>query len=184
MEVKTTLNPNASSYIPLSRGGKFDAIKSSKTGSPEKSGFGDKTAFAEPSSSGSVEDKKGSLAGISNSGCNVNKPLNAEDWTAGNSHPYEQNSQEELDVEYLASIFSGFSFESLADVYCANGGDLDASISMLQELESPADFTHPPDMNFHNAPEYETSSDQATAAAISGGTSESTSVAAEPAHEG
>ncbi|KAK9141857.1 hypothetical protein Syun_011257 [Stephania yunnanensis] len=184
MEAKATLNPYASSYIPLSREEKLDTFKSFKTGSPEKSGFGDKTAFAKPSSSGSVDDKNSSLTGITESACNVNKPLNVEDRTSSNTQSYEQNPQEELDVEYLASIFSDFSFESLADVYYANGGDLDASISMLQELESPADFSHPPETNFRSPPEYETSSDQATAAAISGETSGSTIVAAEPANEG
>nr|DAD44227.1 TPA_asm: hypothetical protein HUJ06_002457 [Nelumbo nucifera] len=42
-------------------------------------------------------------------------------------------------VEYLASQFPGFAAESLAEVYCANGYDLNLTIEMLTQLEFQVD---------------------------------------------
>ncbi|PWA54144.1 CTC-interacting domain 7 [Artemisia annua] len=42
-------------------------------------------------------------------------------------------------IEFLASQFAGFAAESLADVYFANGGDLNLTIEMLTQLELQVD---------------------------------------------
>ncbi|KAG0469899.1 hypothetical protein HPP92_015984 [Vanilla planifolia] len=42
-------------------------------------------------------------------------------------------------VEFLALQFPGFSAESLADIYCANGGDLNLTIEILTQLELQVD---------------------------------------------
>ncbi|KAI3682097.1 hypothetical protein L2E82_50129 [Cichorium intybus] len=42
-------------------------------------------------------------------------------------------------LEFLASQFAGFAAESLADVYFANGGDLNLTIEMLTQLELQVD---------------------------------------------
>lgn len=41
----------------------------------------------------------------------------------------------ELDLAYLTAEFPGLSEQSLVDVYCANAGDLEASVDMLIQLE-------------------------------------------------
>jgi len=41
----------------------------------------------------------------------------------------------DMDIEYLLVTFSGLSQESITDVYLANGGDLEATIEMLNQLE-------------------------------------------------
>ncbi|KAL0874575.1 hypothetical protein Bca101_024280 [Brassica carinata] len=41
----------------------------------------------------------------------------------------------DMDIEYLLVTFSGLSEESITDVYLANGGDLEATIEMLNQLE-------------------------------------------------
>ncbi|RWR77488.1 polyadenylate-binding protein-interacting protein 6 [Cinnamomum micranthum f. kanehirae] len=41
----------------------------------------------------------------------------------------------ELDLAYLAAAFPSISEQSLVDVYCANFGDLEASVDMLIQLE-------------------------------------------------
>ncbi|XP_019188905.1 PREDICTED: polyadenylate-binding protein-interacting protein 7-like [Ipomoea nil] len=42
-------------------------------------------------------------------------------------------------VEFLASKFPGFAAESLAEVYYANGGDLNLTVEMLSQLEQQVD---------------------------------------------
>ncbi|KAI5393883.1 hypothetical protein KIW84_060836, partial [Lathyrus oleraceus] len=41
----------------------------------------------------------------------------------------------DIDLEYLRMTFPGISDESLVDVYNVNGGDLDAAVDMLSQLE-------------------------------------------------
>ncbi|KAF8060112.1 hypothetical protein N665_1222s0003 [Sinapis alba] len=41
-----------------------------------------------------------------------------------------------MDIEYLLVTFSGLSQESITDVYLANGGGLEATIEMLNQLET------------------------------------------------
>ncbi|GMI97605.1 INCREASED POLYPLOIDY LEVEL IN DARKNESS 1, CTC-interacting domain 5 [Hibiscus trionum] len=41
----------------------------------------------------------------------------------------------DMDLEYLRMTFPGLSNESLMDVYLANGGDFEATIDMLNQLE-------------------------------------------------
>lgn len=43
--------------------------------------------------------------------------------------------EQELDLAYLTAEFPGMSEQSLVDVYCANAGDLEASVDMLIQLE-------------------------------------------------
>ncbi|KAF7817207.1 dnaJ-like protein subfamily B member 4-like [Senna tora] len=45
------------------------------------------------------------------------------------------DEESDIDLEYLRMTFPGISDESLADVYMVNGGDLDAAIDMLSQLE-------------------------------------------------
>lgn len=51
----------------------------------------------------------------------------------------QMESTEVNPLEFLASQFAGFAAESLADVYFANGGDLNLTIEMLTQLELQVD---------------------------------------------
>lgn len=45
------------------------------------------------------------------------------------------DEESDMDLEYLRITFPGISDQSLADVYMVNGGDLEAAIDMLSQLE-------------------------------------------------
>lgn len=55
----------------------------------------------------------------------------------GQSSMFENNSMNAVD--FLASQFPGFAAESLAEVYCASGCDLNLTIEMLTQLELQVD---------------------------------------------
>ncbi|KAL5713551.1 hypothetical protein ACHQM5_015615 [Ranunculus cassubicifolius] len=100
---KSSLNPYASAYIPLSQRGKPNEIRSEMSPREDK--------FAK------------------------NK------WTTKNL-----DEETEMDLAYLAMTFPGVSEQSLADVYYANGCDMETSIDMLKHLELPAEVSqHLPD---------------------------------------
>lgn len=45
------------------------------------------------------------------------------------------DEEADMDLEYLRMAFPGISYQSLADVYNVNSGDLDSAIDMLSQLE-------------------------------------------------
>ncbi|WVZ82132.1 hypothetical protein U9M48_029430 [Paspalum notatum var. saurae] len=60
-------------------------------------------------------------------------------------------------LEYLASQFPGFSAESLAELYYANGCDFNHTVEILTQLEMQADATPNHTMNLaHSAPNFST----------------------------
>nr|XP_025878721.1 polyadenylate-binding protein-interacting protein 7 isoform X2 [Oryza sativa Japonica Group] len=50
-------------------------------------------------------------------------------------------------LEYLASQFPGFSVESLAELYCANGCDFDLTVEILTQLEMQVDASSCQNLN-------------------------------------
>lgn len=143
----SSLNPHAASYVPLSK-----RVADHKGGAFEGT-FGDckssnVTAFSEPLVQFDQGQDRGRAAIHPNFHETSNFP--AVEYFSSKSHsahgstsrqpinfPDKQVPDEELemDVEYLQMQFPGLSDQSIADVYLANKGDLDATIDMLSQLE-------------------------------------------------
>ncbi|CAH8270784.1 unnamed protein product [Arabidopsis lyrata] len=111
------LNPHAASYVPISK--RMDC----------GGGGDDGLMFAAKSPTQGQQ--------ISFSGVQVSMPKKSSEMA------YKQIRDDDLDlemdidmdIEYLLVTFSGLSQESITDVYLANGGDLEATIEMLNQLE-------------------------------------------------
>lgn len=114
----STLNPNAASYVPIFK--RLDNEPDLKN-----------LPFTVPLSGAhpSVDDHK--LKG---------QQVDAADGVpSGNSQEADSkimDEESEMDLAYLQMTFPGLSDQSLADVYNFNSGDLDASVDMLNHLES------------------------------------------------
>ncbi|CAL9229952.1 unnamed protein product [Arabidopsis halleri] len=111
------LNPHAASYVPISKRVDYGG------------GGDDGLMFAAKSPTQGQQ--------ISFSGVEVSMPKKSSEMA------YKQIRDDDLDlemdidmdIEYLLVTFSGLSQESITDVYLANGGDLEATIEMLNQLE-------------------------------------------------
>ncbi|KAG7550306.1 Ubiquitin system component Cue [Arabidopsis thaliana x Arabidopsis arenosa] len=111
------LNPHAASYVPISKRVDYGG------------GCDDGLMFAAKSPTQGQQ--------ISFSGVEVSMPKKSSEMA------YKQIRDDDLDlemdidmdIEYLLVTFSGLSQESITDVYLANGGDLEATIEMLNQLE-------------------------------------------------
>ncbi|OWM66614.1 polyadenylate-binding protein-interacting protein 5-like [Punica granatum] len=134
----SSLNPHAVSYIPLSK-----RVVDSNTGTP-----GGATRITECSINFAQghDERKAWL------GSNVHETV---DFSIGgkyalqNHHAQGSSSQHpatlpdnlmademyDMNIEYLQMAFPGLSHQSLADVYIANKGDMEASLDMLHDLE-------------------------------------------------
>ncbi|XP_057968695.1 polyadenylate-binding protein-interacting protein 5-like [Malania oleifera] len=150
----SSLNPYAASYIPLSkREAKDENISSvvamenslknetSCSKSPPEVQKDPKQKCPQPYESFDLNI------------CGIEELLTGEDLKKGQQNPTDHMGKQfvdedfEMDLAYLASIFPGVSEQSISDVYSANGGDLDASMDMLTQLEPyPVDVSkHLPD---------------------------------------
>ncbi|KAJ0593702.1 putative polyadenylate-binding protein-interacting protein [Helianthus annuus] len=119
----SSLNPYATSYIPLSRRGTPDASKGYDHGS---------TTEYLPETADNLKLKNHS----------------GFDSYGSSSHSSELAGKQALDVDhdmnlaYLQMVFAGVSDESLSSVYTACGGDMEATVEMLTQLElHSGDFT-------------------------------------------
>ncbi|XP_076933771.1 polyadenylate-binding protein-interacting protein 5-like [Bidens hawaiensis] len=131
----STLNPYATSYIPLSRRGEPDASKGYGQGS-------DATEYQLPGYSDNhdaVVETSDNLKLKSHSGF---------DSYGSSSNSTELAGKQAVDVDYemnlayLQMVFPGVSEESLSSVYTACGGDMEATVEMLNQLElHSGDFT-------------------------------------------
>ncbi|KAG4144048.1 hypothetical protein ERO13_D05G011350v2 [Gossypium hirsutum] len=108
----SSLNPYATSYIPLAK----------REGSIAKDiKAGNESAWFDPSSRSNAS-LESATPGIGN-------------------HPGEMSGEQimdeefDMDLQYLRMMFPGLSNDSVLDVYMANNGDLEASIDMLNQLE-------------------------------------------------
>ncbi|XP_010519927.1 PREDICTED: polyadenylate-binding protein-interacting protein 5 [Tarenaya hassleriana] len=121
------LNPYAAAYIPLSK-------RESNVGDGEFLHAQDPTHFAQSQQHHvSVDQREKSYP--SSESLMPNKSSDAT---------YKQMSDEDLemdmDMEFLMMTFPGLSHESIANVYLANDGDVEATMDMLTLLE-----THSPE---------------------------------------
>ncbi|GMI89180.1 INCREASED POLYPLOIDY LEVEL IN DARKNESS 1, CTC-interacting domain 5 [Hibiscus trionum] len=141
----SSLNPYAASYIPLAR---REANDNSKANDIK---LDNETAWFEHSShfAHNLNYNNASLDSVTRG---TKKPHFAEASVQKNHFARSSlvQSQEEItdkqimdvefdmDLEYLRMTFPGLSNESLLDIYFANSGDLEATVDMLNQLE-----THP-----------------------------------------
>lgn len=139
----SSLNPNAASYIPLFKQGAEIEGKVSGLTTEDSLRNGYKTSWSQypPKGYSGIDQRylqagmdydthgfKGSLIG--NGFMEKGLPTSSE---LTKKHSIDDDS--EMDMAYLTIMFPNMSEQSLADVYSANAGDLEASIEMLNELE-------------------------------------------------
>ncbi|KAG9459342.1 hypothetical protein H6P81_003850 [Aristolochia fimbriata] len=140
--MKSLLNPYADSFVPLSRQGADKQCKSNDKTEDIQGSLQVTTSEAENSkvASGSakthVDDSQFNKLSLDES-----TPKNADDETERSNAADEterSNAADEFeyDLAFLAATFPGVSDQSLADVYFANDGDLDAAIEMMNQLEN------------------------------------------------
>ncbi|KAJ4958199.1 hypothetical protein NE237_025310 [Protea cynaroides] len=152
----SSLNPYATSYIPLSKLEEHNKAFGLIAGHPEN---GDGTAWSGAPSEKQQVTKQNHVQAETSVDLihGIEELLVSENGTQKGNAVYrslsdmtgKQRTHEdsEMDLAYLAILFPGISDQSLADVYNVNEGDLDASVDMLHQLEVyPADVSqHLPD---------------------------------------
>lgn len=129
MKTGTSLNPYATAYIPLSRRGAGDESKGYEStvvgttaawvGQNQYSQNYDGLALPQNRDNVQHKNKSESVFGSSSQSVEI----------AGKDVDYDMN------LAYLQMIFPGISDESLSGVYAANGGDMEATLEMLDQLE-------------------------------------------------
>jgi len=148
----SSLNPNAELYIPLNKqeakdenevsgltteDSLKDGYKTTWYSCPPKGNSGIDESYLQADADCEVHGFKGLL--IDNDSTEKGVHSSSE---LTKKHCIEEDP--EMDLIYLAVMFPNLSEQSLADVYSVNGGDLEASIDMLNELEEqvlcPVDF--------------------------------------------
>ncbi|XP_058111670.1 polyadenylate-binding protein-interacting protein 5-like [Magnolia sinica] len=163
---KSSLNPYAASFVPLSRRGINDENKAHiTTYRDHKSDGGTEIFNANKVENNTPQTMSGESKNPMETAQNAQKSNilgTEEDWSQKghnfysfeDSMPRDMNDRTEkenpaedyeVDMAYLAAAFPGISEQSLVDVYFANQGDLEASIEMLIQLEGqPDDFQRLP----------------------------------------
>ncbi|XP_068652637.1 polyadenylate-binding protein-interacting protein 5-like [Aristolochia californica] len=136
---KSLLNPYADSFVPLSRQGAGKHNKSDDTSENIK----------ESSQVMMSESETSNIAsGIAKSHVDAShfNKLSLENSTLKNPDDETERpnivDELEYDLAFLAATFPGVSDQSLADVYFANGGDLDATIEMMNQLENMPEMSN------------------------------------------
>lgn len=139
----SSLNPNAELYIPLNKqeakdenevsgltteDSLKDGYKTTWYSCPPKGNSGIDESYLQADADCEVHGFKGLL--IDNDSTEKGVHSSSE---LTKKHCIEEDP--EMDLTYLAVMFPNLSEQSLADVYSVNGGDLEASIDMLNELE-------------------------------------------------
>ncbi|KZV34627.1 polyadenylate-binding protein-interacting protein 5 [Dorcoceras hygrometricum] len=137
----STLNPHASSYIPLSKrvvyqSKDFNLLLESQNES-EVLWLGDRPSNTQ-GQLGNVSSSYFPNAGAFQAAVVSKwKDHNGGGVYASSSFYERSNSDEEsdMDMAYLQMEFPGISVESICEAYLANRGDLDATVDMLNHLE-------------------------------------------------
>ncbi|KAK8476046.1 hypothetical protein V6N13_107633 [Hibiscus sabdariffa] len=113
-----SLNPYAASYIPLARRDANDNSKAKDIKHDSVTSGTGKPHFAEAS----VQKNHHAHSSLVQSRGEI-------------TDKQVMHVEVDMDLEYLRMTFPDFSNESLLDVYMANGGDLEAAVDMLNQLE-------------------------------------------------
>lgn len=137
--MKSTLNPYAKAFVPLSE----------KHGSAVASTWSHEV---NKQNQGSPRSGVASPKFINHGG---NQQSRNQDWTQGQKNqgssgssfviPNGMTAQEyldeasEMDLAYLGGLFPGLSEQSIGYIYSACGDDVDAAVLMLKQVEDPAE---------------------------------------------
>lgn len=150
-----SLNPFATSYIPLSRretNRTFIAENSSNESIRANfPGYSEHNMHNPPydNISPRLNMRHGEMAPVA-----IASPVQNHPFQGSLPHHISEFTEMEIvdrefnkDVEFLRTIFPGLSEQSIADVFLANEGDMDATIEMLCQLENndPLDFECAPE---------------------------------------
>lgn len=137
------LNPYAESYVPLSKRKPKNESKASVTTAEISSKCSDETTWSNSHSEGPKETKQIHLQTGASFDLNIHgiEELLIDDFMKKGNDPSTETEKiytdddSQMDLAYLAAMFPGISDQSLLDVYSANGGDLEGSVDMLNQLE-------------------------------------------------
>ncbi|KVH08887.1 polyadenylate-binding protein-interacting protein 5 [Cynara cardunculus var. scolymus] len=133
----SSLNPYATSYVPLSRRGPNDESKGHES-TVTDSKMRNQAAWLAYDPGSTTQNYDASTA-VPDSPDSLK--LKNHSVFGSSSHSAELAGKQAMDVDhdmnlaYLQMIFSGVSDESLSSVYTANGGDMEATVEMLNQLE-------------------------------------------------
>ncbi|PRQ28136.1 hypothetical protein RchiOBHm_Chr6g0312751 [Rosa chinensis] len=139
----SSLNPYAAAYIPLSKREADDRTfvtskESSRTNDPLWFGAPQNMTHNQNHSKAYLgSDSPATAALLSPKAFALNNYPAHGSYGSSSQNVNEVTANEEfdMDLEYLQMAFPGISDQSLADVYLANKGDLEATIDMLNQLE-------------------------------------------------
>lgn len=139
----SSLNPYAAAYIPLSKREADDrtyAIAKELSHSNDAIWFGAPQNITQNQNHSKTylgSDSPGTAALLSPKAFALNSyPAHGSYGSSSqNVNEVTENEEFDMDLEYLQMAFPGISDQSLADVYLANKGDLEATIDMLNQLE-------------------------------------------------
>ncbi|KAL3844127.1 hypothetical protein ACJIZ3_001530 [Penstemon smallii] len=146
----SSLNPYATSYVPLSKRGAVDG-KSKYINSTQELQSGNETVWYGHQPDNTLTRGQHQTVPQSYVGAGAfraadfskSKDHHGGEFYASSSHyqnemPEKSNFDEDsdMDLAYLLMTYPGISEESLSDVYLANRCDLDAAVDMLNQLEA------------------------------------------------
>ena len=125
---KSSLNPYAEAYVPLSRRGATDEIKDSIDNEKPWLGF-----YSQDTRQNQLQRKMEDsvLKAHTVHGSYGSSSRNAREIT---ERPI-LDEEFEMDLAYLQMTYPGISDDSISEVYLANKGDLEATLDMLSQLE-------------------------------------------------
>ncbi|XP_075491547.1 polyadenylate-binding protein-interacting protein 6-like [Primulina tabacum] len=163
----STLNPHASSYVPLSKRVAVDKSKDSnillELQNENKAWLGHQPGNTQGQLGNVSSNYLPNAAAFQSAEISKWKDRHAGQIYASSSYyqndmPERSNSDEEsdMDLAYLQMTFPGISEESISEAYMANRGDLDATVDMLNHLEHDhVDFSEklPDTLDIEDVPE-------------------------------
>ncbi|XP_058724825.1 polyadenylate-binding protein-interacting protein 5-like [Vicia villosa] len=139
---QSSLNPYAAAYVPVSKrdananaSARFYATEEENNSSQDYDG----TAWFQPPqyAGNNVQLLKNNPQRLSpgKSQPGSSSYFSSQQSVAPLADKHFMDEEVDIDLEYLRMTFPGISDESLVDVYNVNGGDLDAAVDMLSQLE-------------------------------------------------
>ncbi|KGN60127.1 polyadenylate-binding protein-interacting protein 5 [Cucumis sativus] len=148
----SSLNPFATSYIPLSQRGANRTFIGENTSreniGANLPGYSEQCVYNPPynnSISPRLNMNHGKKASVAGAAVKNHPFLGSLSQQSSDLTEMEMFDREvNMDIELLQVSFPGLSEQSLTDVYFANKGDLDAAIDMLSQLENK----HPHDVEY------------------------------------